>query len=936
MRILEEKILPGNLVLEETNKDRLLCRVVYPICNIGKRNANNRIYEKAVWEKVLGDSDIQEKLKNRALFGQAEHPTETQSDLQLTSHVIFEMWIDEEKGQVFQKMDVLDTPTGRVIDTLLRAGCQVGVSTRAEGDLEEAEDNEGKFSRVIPESYKYITTDFTADPSTFGAIPIDVRQNVESRIKAELKNEDLKEGERTFAKMLLESIQKAPEKKEMTLEQAVKDGIVKEGTKFVFGDGDYKDKKGEVKKIDETSVSVAVHDEDAVNIPGNVDVSITGNSVVTINPDKSVLIIPYISEEPGPGNTGVGMPAVEPEEPEQEEEAPEEPEPEEPEQEEEAPEELEPEEEEKSEEEVPEREVKDETKEDIVETIKKEEDGWHVYSKKGKHLGGPYSSKKKAEKRLAQVEMFKHMEENVDKGIQVGDTVQILDEEGNTVVVPHAEVHQVDEALGNDGEMYTTVEVTGSEDEDEQQWYSEEQYNIVVLKSASESKEVDEKHVEDLSKLSDDELLDHLDYWEGAGETGDPHNVDQAKKELERIRAEVSRRGFKRIATEGVNEKWKDLPKGWTRKSVDSFARSLTKKTKGDPRGFVRACVAKMKGKVSNPKAFCASLKDEYLGTTKWRGKESVEVNEKKIKVGDTVQFTEFSYPNVAGGTSTANTAPVTDLDIYFDDVATGTVTKVMYRNIHVKLDDKTWDLIKDKAKENVAYVDINDLAESKPVSDVAREITDLKVKEASTRAERDKAIELLEKLEAEEKQLKGACSTRALEVKILSKKIKDLATVDEKVIAALRHKLEEKVAKVKKLNQRITRMKESHEKEINNLKESIVSLKRRISEKIRRAEEKAKEDITKEFIKQFVDFRLAESGLTVDSNSRALLENCETLDQVDDVFEEIRDIRRRSALHSDSLEKVTIKPTKSVDPEQVDVNEKVGMVFEGLGFKKR
>jgi len=674
------------------------------------------------------------------------------------------MWIDEEKGQVFQKMDVLDTPTGRVIDTLLRAGCQVGVSTRAEGDLEEAEDNEGKFSRVIPESYKYITTDFTADPSTFGVIPLDVKQNVESRIKAELKNKGLKESERTFAKMLLESIQKTPEKKEMTLEQAVKEKIVKEGTKFVFSDGDYKNKEGVVKKIEEAAISVAVHDEGSADTSASLDVSITGDSIVTINPDKSVLIVPSTLEPVEPaseegasleseeelGNTGFGMPAVEPEE---EEEIPEEPEEEE------------------------EEEPKESRK--VDETIKKEKDGWHVYSKKGKHLGGPYSSKEEAKKRLGQVEMFKHMKEGV-KAVKQGDTVQILDKEGNTVIVPHTEVHQVDEALGNDGEMYTTVEVTGSEDEDEQQWYSEEQYDIVVLKSASESKEIDEN--------------------------------------------------------------WEDLPKGWTKKSLASFARSLTKKTKGDSKGFVTACVAKMKGQVKNPEAFCAGLKDEYLDTTKWRGKES------------------------------------------------------------------------------------------KSVSDVAKEIRDLKVKEASTRAERDKAIELLEKLEDEEKQLKEFCSTRALEVKILSKKLKNLTSTDEKVIAALRQKLEEKVAKIKKLNKQIAEMRAAHEEEISALKESITSLKKKMSEEIRRAEE----DITKGLVKQFVDFRLAESGLTVDDNSRALLENCETLDQVDDVLEEIRDIKRRGALHSGLLEKVTVKSTRPVDPEQVDVNKKVGMIFEGLGYKKR
>jgi len=34
--------------------------------------------------------------------------------------------------------------------------------------------------------------------------------------------------------------------------------------------------------------------------------------------------------------------------------------------------------------------------------------GYSVKSSAGKNLGGPYKSRKQAEKRLAQVEMFKH------------------------------------------------------------------------------------------------------------------------------------------------------------------------------------------------------------------------------------------------------------------------------------------------------------------------------------------------------------------------------------------------------------------------------------------------------------------------------------------------------------------------------------------------
>jgi hypothetical protein len=40
--------------------------------------------------------------------------------------------------------------------------------------------------------------------------------------------------------------------------------------------------------------------------------------------------------------------------------------------------------------------------------IKKTKEGYKVTSEKGKNLGGPYKTKAAAEKRLRQVEYFKH------------------------------------------------------------------------------------------------------------------------------------------------------------------------------------------------------------------------------------------------------------------------------------------------------------------------------------------------------------------------------------------------------------------------------------------------------------------------------------------------------------------------------------------------
>ncbi|MFW6129964.1 MAG: hypothetical protein ACOC56_02195 [Atribacterota bacterium] len=78
---------------------------------------------------------------------------------------------------------------------------------------------------------------------------------------------------------------------------------------------------------------------------------------------------------------------------------------------------------------------------------------------------------------------------------------------------------------------------------------------------------------------------------------------------------------FKKYLEERVG--WENYPKGWSRKSVLKFARSLDRSA--GKKGFFDACVAKIEGHLDNPEAFCASIKDEYFGSTMWRGKGKTE-----------------------------------------------------------------------------------------------------------------------------------------------------------------------------------------------------------------------------------------------------------------------------------------------------------------------
>jgi hypothetical protein len=76
---------------------------------------------------------------------------------------------------------------------------------------------------------------------------------------------------------------------------------------------------------------------------------------------------------------------------------------------------------------------------------------------------------------------------------------------------------------------------------------------------------------------------------------------------------------------------WSNLPKGWTKKSVEKFAKSLADKG-ATKKGFFDACVSKMEGNIDDPEAFCASIKDEVWDTTFWRGKDKTKKEVEKQK----------------------------------------------------------------------------------------------------------------------------------------------------------------------------------------------------------------------------------------------------------------------------------------------------------------
>lgn len=101
-------------------------------------------------------------IKARGLVGELDHPTDSVIHFEKASHIVTNVWW--EGNNLMGEGEILNTPAGRILKALLNDGVRVGISSRGVGNGRE---ENGVF--VIGESYKLITFDAVADPSTHAA-----------------------------------------------------------------------------------------------------------------------------------------------------------------------------------------------------------------------------------------------------------------------------------------------------------------------------------------------------------------------------------------------------------------------------------------------------------------------------------------------------------------------------------------------------------------------------------------------------------------------------------------------------------------------------------------------------------------------------------------------------------------------------------------------
>ena len=143
---------------EEMTARHILGRMYGPIATCVESTRNGRLYNKPLWEKALEDDIFLEKVATKALFLELGHPADREeTDMKQTCACIPE--VPKIVGDdLYAYVDILDTPNGRLLKTLVDYGFVPGISSRGSGDVM---DN----NQVDPETFFLETWDIVQLPA---------------------------------------------------------------------------------------------------------------------------------------------------------------------------------------------------------------------------------------------------------------------------------------------------------------------------------------------------------------------------------------------------------------------------------------------------------------------------------------------------------------------------------------------------------------------------------------------------------------------------------------------------------------------------------------------------------------------------------------------------------------------------------------------------
>lgn len=124
-------------------------------------NQNKRIYPREILAREI--QNYSKAVAEGRATGELDHPESSIVALENVSHIIRDLWWDG--NDVHGKIEILNTPKGRIAQELMEAGVKLGISSRGVGDT--VKNDEGY--DVVDESFMLVSFDLVSEPSTHEA-----------------------------------------------------------------------------------------------------------------------------------------------------------------------------------------------------------------------------------------------------------------------------------------------------------------------------------------------------------------------------------------------------------------------------------------------------------------------------------------------------------------------------------------------------------------------------------------------------------------------------------------------------------------------------------------------------------------------------------------------------------------------------------------------
>tara|TARA_Y100001970_G_scaffold222826_1_gene274187 strand:+ start:6673 stop:7278 length:606 start_codon:yes stop_codon:yes gene_type:complete len=123
-------------------------------------NQNGRVYPEAILDREV--RNYQKFIKENRALGECDHPDSSVVELKNASHIIREAHMDG--GICYGTVELLDTPSGKILQSLVESGVTLGISSRGVGSTRR----EGDYD-VVQDDFQLICWDYVSEPSTPGA-----------------------------------------------------------------------------------------------------------------------------------------------------------------------------------------------------------------------------------------------------------------------------------------------------------------------------------------------------------------------------------------------------------------------------------------------------------------------------------------------------------------------------------------------------------------------------------------------------------------------------------------------------------------------------------------------------------------------------------------------------------------------------------------------